>query len=206
MTLIKKILKILKSFSKIIEIIDLKYRRKGLMSFKQYWILAKTIERYSPCNLLIYGLGYDSILWNKLNKKGKTIFLEDNNEWIKNFSNSRLNIKQVRYNTKVQDYKLYGYDGDALKLDLDKEVKDTEWDMIIVDAPLGHQPPREWKGPGRMSSLYSAKLLSKNAKCIVVDDFFRRIEMLYALEYFGDEALSHVVEDKLAFFILNSSK
>ena len=75
--------------------------------------------------------------------------------------------------------------------------------MIIVDAPLGHQPPREWNGPGRMSSLYTAKNLSKYAHCVVVDDFSRRIEMIYSLEYFGEENLKFVVEDKLAFFFFN---
>ena len=55
--------------------------------------------------------------------------------------------------------------------------------MIIVDASLGHQPPRNYAGPGRMSFLFTAKILSKNVKCIVIDDFARRIDMLYSLEY-----------------------
>ena len=169
------------------------------MSFKQYWILAKNIEKHAPCNLLVFGLGYDSLLLNSLNRCGKTLFLEDNKEWIKNFSDSNLFIKEVKYKTKIQDYKKYGFNDEVLLLDLDKNIQNENWDIIIVDAPLGHQPPRKWSGPGRMSSLFTAKTLSKNAKCIVVDDFSRRIEMLYSLEYFGDENLKFVVEDKLAF-------
>ena len=194
---------LLKTFFRFIRIINLKYRRKGLMSFKQYWILAKNIEKHAPCNLLVFGLGYDSLLWNSLNKGGKTVFLEDNKEWIKNFSDSNLLIKEVIYKTKIQDYKKYGFNDKVLMLDLDKEIYNENWDIIIVDAPLGHQPPRKWSGPGRMSSLFTAKTLSKNAKCIVVDDFSRRIEMLYSLEYFGDENLKFVVEDKLAFFFFS---
>ena len=131
------------------------------MSFKQYWILAKHIEKYAPCKLLVFGLGYDSLLWDSLNKRGKTLFLEDNNEWIKNFSNSNLLIKEVKYKTKIQDYKKYGFNDKVLMLDLEEEIYSENWDMIIVDAPLGHQPPRKWSGPGRMSSLFSAKILSK---------------------------------------------
>ena len=48
-----------------------------------------------------------------------------------------------------------------------------------------------------------AKNLSKYAHCILVDDFSRRIEMIYSLEYFGEENLKFVVEDKLAFFFFN---
>ena len=31
---------------------------------------------------------------------------------------------------------------EVLLLDLDKNIQNENWDIIIVDAPLGHQPPR----------------------------------------------------------------
>ena len=69
------------------------------MSFRQYWHIAREIELIKPANILIFGLGFDSLLWNKLNKNGKTIFLEDNKDWIDKFKYKGLIIKKVNYKT-----------------------------------------------------------------------------------------------------------
>ena len=182
------------------QIIYLKYKHKGLMSFRQYWHIAREIEIIRPANILIFGLGFDSLLWNKLNKNGKTIFIEDNKDWIDKFKYKDLLIKKVSYKTEIKRYREYGIDSEFLLLKLSKEIFQTKWDLIFVDGPLGHQPPRKWAGPGRMSSLYTAKKLSKFAKCIIVDDFARKIENEYSLYYFGKKNLYKVIEKKLAFF------
>ena len=52
------------------------------MSFDEYVYIYELIKSKSGCNLLIFGLGRDSELWLDVNKNGKTIFLEDNTEWI----------------------------------------------------------------------------------------------------------------------------
>jgi rhamnogalacturonan II specific xylosyltransferase len=39
-------------------------------------------ETAGLCNLLIFGLGFDSVFWNDVNKLGSTVFLEDNQHWI----------------------------------------------------------------------------------------------------------------------------
>ena len=44
-------------------------------------LIAVTIKRKAPCNLLIFGLGNDSVFWHKLNRGGVTVFLEDNLDW-----------------------------------------------------------------------------------------------------------------------------
>lgn len=186
--------------SRFFQIVHLKYKHKGLMSFRQYWHIAREIELIRPANIIVFGLGFDSILWNKLNKNGKTIFIEDNKDWIEKFKYKDLRIKKVSYKTEIKKYSEYGIDNKFLLLKLSKEIFQTKWDMILVDGPLGHQPPREWAGPGRMSSLYTAKELSKFAKCIIVDDFTRKIENEYSLHYFGKKNLYKIIEKKLAFF------
>ena len=170
------------------------------MSFRQYWHIAREIELIRPANILIFGLGFDSILWNSLNKNGKTIFIEDNKDWIDKFKYKELMIKKVSYKTEIKRHREYGIDSELLLLKLGKEIFQTKWDLIFVDGPLGHQPPRKWAGPGRMSSLYTAKKLSKFAKCIIVDDFARKIENKYSLHYFGKKNLYKIIEKKLAFF------
>ena len=170
------------------------------MSLNQYWHISKLINKIRPANILIFGLGFDSIVWNKINRNGKTCFVEDNTEWIEKFKNRKLNIKKVTYKTCIEDYEKYGFYDEQLFLELDKDTLNTKWELIIVDAPLGHQPPRKWSGPGRMSSLYTAKKLSKYARYIVVDDFSRKIENLYSKEYFGKKNLYKIIDNKLAFF------
>ena len=191
---------------RFIKIINLKLIHKGLMSFGEYWYLAKEIELISPSNILVFGLGFDSILWNDLNINGKTIFIEDNNDWIEKFENKNLSIKKVSYKTEIEKFQEYGFNSEILSLKLDKEIIKTKWDMIIIDGPLGHQPPRDWAGPGRMSSLYTAKHLSKYAKYIVVDDFSREIERTFSYKYFGKENLYKLINNKLAFFKINNNE
>jgi hypothetical protein len=48
------------------------------LSLDQLKLIIDTIMNKTPTNLLVFGLGNDSIFWNKLNRKGTTVFLEDN--------------------------------------------------------------------------------------------------------------------------------
>ena len=197
-------LRIKSLIKRFIRIINLKIIHKGLMSFKEYWHLSKEIESLSPANILVFGLGFDSILWNNLNKNGKTIFIEDNKDWIRKFKHKNLSIKKVSYKTEIKKFREYGFKNEILLLKLNKEITQTKWDIIIIDGPLGHQPPRDWAGPGRMSSLYTAKQLSKYAKCIIVDDFSREIEKAYSCKYFGKKNIYKLINNKLAFFKINN--
>tara|TARA_R110000824_G_scaffold198336_1_gene382314 strand:+ start:303 stop:875 length:573 start_codon:yes stop_codon:yes gene_type:complete len=173
---------------------------KGLMSRVQYEEIAKELEPICPCNVLVFGLGKDSYLWQNLNKGGLTVFLEDDNDWASKFSETDLNIYIIQYKTKVEEHDLVRFDEEKIKIDLPAEVTSVVWDFIIVDAPLGHQPPRPYKGPGRMSSIFSAYSLIKDNGIVVIDDFGRDVEKIYSKHYFGEENLFKVVEKKVAFF------
>jgi len=191
---------------------------KGLMSRVQYEEIAKELEPICPCNVLVFGLGRDSYLWQNLNKGGLTVFLEDDNDWISKFlneeneecsyfifsetekQNNNLKIHHIEYKTKVEDHDLIKFDEEKLKIDLPTEVTSVGWDFIIVDGPLGHNPPRPYKGPGRMSSIFSAFNLIKDNGIVVIDDFRRYVEKSYSIHYFGKDNLFKVVEGKVAFF------
>ena len=60
----------------------------GLMTRVQYEEIAKELEPYCPCNLLVFGLGEDSYLWQNLNINGLTIFLENNKRLHRHLSTS----------------------------------------------------------------------------------------------------------------------
>lgn len=182
---------------------EMKGKGYGLMSEHQYISIADLLSTYVPCNCLVFGLGYDSLLWDIMNKHGTTVFLEDDKIWIKKMSDSFDlcgEIVRVNYTTKVQDYESIGYDPDLLRLQLPDNVRNVLWDFILVDAPLGHQPPRPFKGPGRMSSIFEAHRLLKANGIVVVDDMTRNVERTYANRFFGSDNLFKEVDGKLGFY------
>lgn len=180
---------------------EMKSQNIGLMSEIQYTNIGYLISALEPVNLLVFGLGGDSYLWKELNSKGKTVFLEDDLDWISKFEDKDLDIVKVNYTTFVGDHEKINFDSKILEMELPKNILKTKWDVIIVDAPLGHGPPgREYKGPGRMQSIYTAHKLLKEDGICVVDDMKRMVEQKYALHYFGEENLMNVIEGKVAIF------
>ena len=179
---------------------EMKKSGKGLMSKGQYMALAETLDKLSPCNFLVFGLGEDADVWEEINKGGRTVFLEDDKEWIGKFKNKDLEIHPVEYNTRSEDYMKIGFDAEKLHMELPKDITDVEWDIIFVDGPLGHNPPRPFKGPGRMKSIYAAHSLLGGGGVCVVDDMGRIIESVYAHHFFGSENLYGLVEGKVGFF------
>ena len=179
----------------------LKEEGKGLMSFDQYLYSAMVVRLLAPCNFLVFGLGQDSPLWAELNEGGRTVFLEDDADWISQFDSENLEIHNVQYQTKAEDYKSIGFREDILQMELPDTIKDTQWDLVFVDGPLGHNPPsRDFKGPGRMQSIFTAhQLLRENGICMI-DDIGRNIETKYASHYFGQKNCLLVIEDKVAIF------
>jgi len=157
---------------------EMKSKNLGLMSEEQYMNIGYVMNILSPCNILVFGLGEDSYLWNDINKEGKTVFLEDDIEWSNKFNNSNLEIHNITYTTFVGDHENINFDDKKLnELKLPDSVEKEGWDIIIVDAPLGHGPPgRPYKGPGRMQSIYKAYKLLKPGGICIIDDMKRFVE------------------------------
>jgi len=181
----------------------MKREKKGLMTKQQYDEVANELSELVPCNLLVFGLGHDSYLWNLMNEGGNTIFLEDNEEWIKEISDDTLKVFRVEYHTKVEDWEKINFDESQLQLDLPDSVENVSWDFVIIDAPLGHSPPRPYKGPGRMSTIYNGYRLLKNGGIGVVDDMGRAVEREYAYHYFGKSNLKKMIQHKVGVFKKN---
>ena len=179
---------------------ELKAQGKGLMSENQYLGASEILELLSPCNFLVFGLGQDAFLWQEINKTGRTLFLEDDKDWIGQFSQSNLEIVSVDYTTESKDHESIGFDEKILEMKLPDSIRETRWDIVMVDGPLGHNPPRPYKGPGRMQSIFEASRLLKPGGICIVDDMGRLIERTYSLEYFGKNNIFHLIENKLGFF------
>lgn len=166
----------------------------------------KVLQSRGPCNLLVFGLGHDSLMWHSLNAGGTTIFLEEDPKWVQSVLKDApmLRAHTVKYPTQLSQADnllktwrsepgclpehaktLKGNRGCRLSLpDLPDEVYGREWDAIMIDAPRG------WfnEAPGRMGAIYSAAVMARNRKGAGPTDVFlhdvdRRVEKMFALEF-----------------------
>tara|TARA_R110002050_G_scaffold1463_1_gene10452 strand:- start:75 stop:3308 length:3234 start_codon:yes stop_codon:yes gene_type:complete len=185
---------------------------KGLMNKEQYLTIYKIIKSKSPCNLLVFGLGNESFLWKDTNQKGHTIFLENIQEWIDKFPDLKNNIQHINYKTSVLDFP-NNLNNENLSLDLPNNIKDKKWDIIIVDSPVGHNPPcseGECKlcspsnpAPGRMAPIYNASKLAHKDSIIIIDDFNREIEKQCYKKYLSD--YNNILHNDGKLFIANKN-
>ncbi|XP_045826810.1 glucuronoxylan 4-O-methyltransferase 3-like [Trifolium pratense] len=164
-------------------------------TIKEISVSAKILQKKSPCNFLVFGLGHDSLMWTSLNYGGRTVFLEEDKSWIEQIQTKfpSLESHHVVYDTKVHqsdELMRSGMEQEDCKKVSDprfskcelahkgfpSEVYDIEWDVIMVDAPTGY-----FEGaPGRMSAIYTAGLIARNRENgdtdVFVHDVDRKIE------------------------------
>lgn len=166
-------------------------KNPGQMSYEEYYFIYKTIKEIDKPNVLIFGVGKDSELWTKINK-GKTLFIENDKEWINNIKSNLtgdFDIYYYQYNTKVDQWINY-INNDNILILLKIKFKNREqneilyktlWDVILIDGPYGVNI----ESPGRMipiSTSYS--LMWKN---LFVHDIDRTVENVYSRIFFGND-------------------
>jgi len=137
--------------------------------------------------LLVFGLGNDSFFWSSLNRKGITVFLEDDTEWFQKIIKKSKNIKAflVSYNTQRKDWKTMLENKSLLEMTLPNDVEKEAWDVILVDAPAGWND----ESPGRMKSIFLSSKLIKNSGDIFVHDCDREVEDIYCDKFLQKENL-----------------
>ncbi|KAG9130641.1 hypothetical protein Leryth_011886 [Lithospermum erythrorhizon] len=145
-------------------------------TLKEISVTSKILDKKSPCNFLVFGLGHDSLMWNVLNFGGRTIFLEEDEVWIEQIKKRfpMLESYHVKYDTKVYqadelinlatapecvsiNNPRFSICSLALK-GLPREVYEIKWDLIMVDAPTGYYE----EAPGRMTAIYTAGMIARN--------------------------------------------
>lgn len=154
------------------------YNGKIQMSPSQIEAVSSAILSRGPdCNLLVFGLGNDSALWHAVNAQGYTLFIEDVPEWI-------AKVKAVQPDLQVDSVSYQGTTVGSALLDPVRTIRDAEvpqvlrqreWDVIIIDGPMGYAPQL----PGRSRPICWAKQLAKPSTHIFVDDYDRELERTY---------------------------
>lgn len=129
-------------------------------------------------NFLVFGTGYDSDLWRLVNRNGKTIFLENLEEWIPKNSED---VVKVDYNTVREDYQGLLLEQEKLEMKcLPESIANEKWDIIFVDSPTGYSK----KCPGRMQSIYTASKLANKDTLVYIHDCNRKVEDTYSKHFF----------------------
>ncbi|XP_059649694.1 glucuronoxylan 4-O-methyltransferase 1-like [Cornus florida] len=188
------------------------------------------LQKKSPSNLLVFGLGHDSLMWAALNHGGHTVFLEEDKSWIDQIEASKVllptlmdySIFHVVYDTQVnqadQLLKICMGDDECKVVGdprvskcglahkgLPKEVYETEWDLIMVDAPTGYHDA----APGRMSAIYTAGLMARNREDgethVFVHDVDRVVEDKFSRAFLCDGYLTEQ-EGRLRHFTIPSHR
>lgn len=138
----------------------------------------KSIKRRMPCNLLVFGLGNGSQFWALLNRRGRTIFLEDNEYWYKDILQSDPTIRAylVNYQTRRSQWQNLLDTPNLLEMSLPEEIELMSWDIILVDGPNGFED----ENPGRMKSIYLASRLASQTGEVFVHDCDRPLEQAIA--------------------------
>ena len=149
------------------------------MTAAEYAYLYSVVVKRAPCNMLVFGIGLDGRLWDKANEGGNTVFLEDDKKWLAK-PLAGLTILPVEYDTKRRDHtrllKKFKKNKKILEMKLPDSVRDTNWDVILVDGPKNKK--------GRMKSIYAASVLGKNGSDILAHDCDRKIEFIYIKKFF----------------------
>ena len=174
-----------------------------LVDIRQIVFMLRALKGKFPCNMLVFGLGWDALMWSELNKGGHTVFFEDDAKWLKRIAalGPTIEARHITYPTKISEWQSLLNRPERLEIKLDGGVDKTKWDVIFVDGPYGG-PLEYYKGPssdgppGRMSSIYLASRLIREGGDVFIDDCEREIEGRYADTYFGKKRLVSEIKSK----------
>jgi len=157
------------------------------LSARELAAVSWAVRRRKCCAFLVFGLGNDSRFWRKLNRKGTTVFLEDDEQWLRNSSarDPKLRALQVAYGTQRSQWRELLEARDLLDMPLPVEVESRSWDVILVDAPAGWREDQ----PGRMQSIFLASRLVSEGGDVFVHDCDRTVERTYCDRYLRPENL-----------------
>ncbi|CAN1187697.1 Probable methyltransferase At1g27930 [Linum perenne] len=149
-------------------------------------ITLDVLKRRSPCNFLVFGLGFDSLMWSSLNPHAPA-----------------LNVHTVQYPTRLKEagrllnsyrkeplcspkktYLKGNYKCPLALAGLPDEVYEKEWDLIMIDAPRGWFP----EAPGHMAAIFSAAVMTRERKGsgmthLFLHDVGRKVEKTFAEEF-----------------------
>lgn len=158
--------------------------------------IVNAVRDSEDCRLLIFGMGYDSPFWNRINRNGSTIFLEDYEPWFDKISLKYPDLETylVTYPCNMTQWKEVIDQPERLAIALPENLENEKFDVILVDGPRGHRFTEDQ--PGRMSSIYMASQLVGRGGYVFVHDAEREVERTYSSRYLGEARLVEEVRGR----------
>ncbi|EPS67950.1 hypothetical protein M569_06827, partial [Genlisea aurea] len=144
------------------------------------------------CNLLVFGLSYETIVWRAINHRGHTIFVDQNYWWVYFLESSFPGIEAYdvyfggdgggvdrsqlsdairNYTSRVECRPVQDLLWSECELainDMPNHVYDVAWDVILVDGPRLAGENETAAGPApaatRMSSIFTAAVMARSKR------------------------------------------
>lgn len=167
------------------------------LSAEQLQTIERVVKAKAPCRFLVFGLGNDSVFWHRLNRRGQTVFLEDNPAWFDKVTRQLPTIQAhlVNYETRRSDWQRLLATPSLLAMTLPDNLAAEPWDVIFVDAPPGYDD----QVPGRMKSIYLAANIITKPGDIFVHDCDREVEDVYCNTFLKPQNLKAEVKAPVGF-------
>ncbi|KAL8027649.1 hypothetical protein ABFX02_14G110000 [Erythranthe guttata] len=200
----------------------------GRMSSAETEKIASVLRRCGgggACNLLVFGLTYETLLWSSLNHNGRTVFVDESAQSVSEIERKHPSIEayDVQFTTRsgeLQD--LIGHyrreksnqcrpvqnllfsDCKLSINDLPNHIYDVPWDVVLVDGPSGYSAA----SPGRMAAIFTAGVLARSksgggggATHVFVHEIEREAERVCSEEFLCRENLVETIHS-LAHFVV----
>jgi hypothetical protein len=149
--------------------------------------IEKIAEASKNKKMLVFGLGYDSLLWNSLTDD--LFFVEDNDEYINNslIDSSKIIAHKYRDISVDSSFDLSIEQIEKYEIP-NKILTNAPYDIIYIDGPVGCCSVC----PGRLLPIYWSKYyLSKSGTVIFIDDSNRKLESYCISKFFPTEKKEH---------------
>ena len=169
-----KVITILAGKTGFVPLVKLMRRLTGTqVTVEQMTAVRNAVKENDGCNLLIFGVGNDSHFWMNSNARGRTVFIEDDDFWLRKIKKRVHGIEAylVDYDSRIEQWKEIIDKPEKLQMDFPEQVANTMWDVILVDAPTGWGEGTK----GRMKSIYAGRKMVSDTGHVFVHDCEREV-------------------------------